>query len=74
MMISFFCFLFYSAAKTVDFEPQECLFCSEQPATIMFQPCQHVIACPGCCIKTKRCPQCHMPITAKISPGRKKWM
>ena len=36
----------------------------------MFQPCQHVIVCVECCVKVKRCLQCQMPVTAKISPGK----
>ena len=63
--------LFFSAARTVDpYQPQECMVCSEAPACVMFQPCQHVIVCVECCVKVKRCLQCQMPVTAKISPGK----
>lgn len=48
-----------------------CEVCSEQPACIMFQPCQHILVCRDCCIKMKKCIGCKMPINAKIDPDGK---
>lgn len=48
-----------------------CDVCSEQRATITFQPCQHKVVCGECCIKMKKCIECKMPITAKIDEGKR---
>ena len=56
--------------KTAGGHDQLCEVCSEQPATIMFQPCQHVVSCHECCIRMKKCIECKMPITAKIDESK----
>lgn len=46
----------------------ECMVCSENAATVKFQPCGHVIACEECCLKImiKKCIQCKVPVSSRI--------
>lgn len=50
---------------------QECLICSELPATVKFEPCNHQITCEECCVRMKKCITCQEVITAKISSSGK---
>lgn len=45
----------------------ECLLCSEVTDLIFFEPCGHQIVCEECCIRMKKCLNCHQPILRKIS-------
>ncbi|CAL8095409.1 unnamed protein product [Orchesella dallaii] len=45
----------------------ECLLCSEVMDLILFEPCGHQIVCDECCVRMKKCLNCHQPILRKVS-------
>ncbi|KAJ8257614.1 hypothetical protein GJAV_G00187700 [Gymnothorax javanicus] len=46
--------------------PSECLICSELALLILFNPCQHSVACEECAHRMKKCIKCQVTITKKI--------
>lgn len=45
----------------------ECLLCSEVIDLIYFEPCGHQLVCEECCIRMKKCLNCHQQILRKIT-------
>lgn len=45
----------------------ECLLCSEVIDLVYFEPCGHQLVCEECCIRMKKCLNCHQPILRKIT-------
>jgi len=43
------------------------LVCSESPASVLFRPCGHMVACKGCASIMKKCVDCRMPIEQSFS-------
>lgn len=36
--------------------------CSESPASVLFKPCNHMVACENCAPIMKKCVECRTPI------------
>ena len=47
----------------------ECIVCCENGPYIRFEPCGHSNACADCAPRMKKCLECHVLITSKISAG-----
>ena len=47
----------------------ECIVCYENPPTVRFEPCGHVIACFECAQRMKKCLECHVVIVLKSNLG-----
>ena len=39
-----------------------CIACYENPPSLLFLPCSHMICCPSCAKKLDECPKCRTPI------------
>jgi len=68
------CFLCKSAVQSFNKIRQEreddesqCIVCSDEPASVKFEPCGHMIACKDCAARMKKCLKCKSTITRKIS-------
>lgn len=48
-------------------EESQCIVCSDEPASVKFEPCGHVIACQDCAARMKKCLKCKGTITRKVS-------
>lgn len=48
-------------------EEVQCIVCSDEPASVKFEPCGHVIACKDCATRMKKCLKCKNVIERKIS-------
>ncbi|CAH3156860.1 unnamed protein product, partial [Porites lobata] len=46
----------------------DCIICSENVATVTFNPCGHKVTCSVCSRKLKRCLKCYAAIQQKTSP------
>ncbi|XP_073251415.1 E3 ubiquitin-protein ligase MIB2-like isoform X2 [Porites lutea] len=46
----------------------DCIICSENVATVTFNPCGHKVTCSVCSMKMKRCITCKTAIQQKTSP------
>ena len=46
-----------------------CTICMEAdaPRTVLFEPCNHFLACASCADALQECPNCRVPITARTS-------
>ncbi|XP_001629545.2 E3 ubiquitin-protein ligase MIB2 isoform X3 [Nematostella vectensis] len=47
---------------------QECIVCSDVPASVTFEPCAHKLVCADCAVRMKKCIKCQEHITCKIGP------
>ena len=48
------------------FQIEDCLVCSETPASVLFKPCNHMVACENCAPIMKKCVECRTAITESI--------
>lgn len=48
----------------------ECVVCSDEPPSVKFEPCGHMIVCEGCATRMKKCLKCKRVIEKKISSGK----
>ena len=44
----------------------DCLVCSDNPATVLFKPCLHMVTCETCAHVMKKCVECRSPIEEKV--------
>ncbi|KAH7960727.1 hypothetical protein HPB49_022575 [Dermacentor silvarum] len=44
-----------------------CKICLEADAEVWFEPCGHHLYCSECCRRMKRCLECSVPITGRVS-------
>ncbi|KAM7427181.1 SMC5-SMC6 complex localization factorprotein 1 [Porites harrisoni] len=58
---------FSKISQEGDNEESQCIVCSDEPASVKFEPCGHVIACQDCAARMKKCLKCKGAITRKIS-------
>ncbi|CAH3026592.1 unnamed protein product [Porites evermanni] len=58
---------FSKISQKGDDEESQCIVCSDEPASVKFEPCGHVIACQDCAARMKKCLKCKGTITKKIS-------
>ncbi|XP_035780860.1 E3 ubiquitin-protein ligase MIB2-like [Anopheles albimanus] len=59
-----------SAAPSIPFPctvPRECIVCNETLQLIVFDPCQHQIACEDCGMRMKKCLTCGMHIERRVT-------
>ena len=60
----------HGASKTHEDGQELCAICLEETPAVVFQPCQHAIACMACSVniasRTKECPMCRCPIEAAV--------
>ncbi|XP_052866269.1 E3 ubiquitin-protein ligase MIB2 isoform X2 [Anopheles cruzii] len=47
--------------------PRECIVCNESLQLIVFDPCQHQIACEECGVRMKKCLTCGMHIERRVT-------
>ena len=47
--------------------PRECIVCNETLALIVFEPCQHQIACAECGVRMKKCLTCGLHIERRTT-------
>ena len=45
-----------------------CMLCDE-PSTMLYEPCGHVVTCKQCSIRAKKCPSCRAKIKDKTFIG-----
>lgn len=49
-------------------DDEACVICLDQPATVTFQPCGHVVTCAVCAMMVTHaeqpCPVCRSPVTS----------
>ena len=45
---------------------EDCLVCSENTASVLFRPCNHMVACESCASIMKKCVECRTEIQEKI--------
>nr|CAG4638708.1 EOG090X0CJG [Cyclestheria hislopi] len=48
-------------------DSKECVVCCENVPDIKFEPCGHIIACGDCALRMKKCLECHVVISEKIT-------
>ena len=48
------------------FQIEDCLVCSEAQASVLFKPCNHMVACENCAPIMKKCVECRTAITESI--------
>jgi E3 ubiquitin-protein ligase mind-bomb len=46
---------------------EDCLICSEQKASVICMPCEHLCACESCAKLMKKCIVCRLQIEAHVS-------
>ena len=51
----------------LSFQIEDCLVCSENKASVLFKPCNMMIACENCAKVMKKCVDCRTPIEQKVS-------
>lgn len=51
-------------------ESVECVVCSDEPPSVKFEPCGHMIVCEGCAKRMKKCLKCKGVIERKIPSGQ----
>ena len=44
----------------------DCLVCTDNPATVLFKPCLHMVACENCASVMKKCVECRSVIEEKV--------
>lgn len=44
------------------FQIEDCLVCSDSPSSVLFKPCNHMVACEGCSAIMKKCVECRANI------------
>ena len=44
----------------------DCLVCSDNPATVLFKPCLHMVTCETCAHVMKKCVECRSVIEDKV--------
>lgn len=47
-------------------QSSECIICNELKASVVFEPCNHILLCELCSVRIKKCIKCHQLITAKV--------
>ena len=45
---------------------EDCLVCSENTSSVLFKPCNHMVACESCAAIMKKCVECRTPIQETI--------
>ncbi len=45
---------------------EDCLVCSEAPASVLFRPCNHMVACDSCASLMKKCVECRAAISEAV--------
>ena len=48
------------------FQIEDCLVCSENSSSVLFKPCNHMVACENCASVMKKCVECRSPIEEAI--------
>ncbi|XP_068753853.1 E3 ubiquitin-protein ligase MIB2-like [Montipora capricornis] len=68
------CFVCKAVVQSFNEIPQErdseeslCIVCSDEPPSVTFEPCGHMIACKDCAVRMRKCLKCKATITRKIS-------
>lgn len=52
-----------------DGEESQCVVCCDEPPSVKFEPCGHMIACRDCAVRMRKCLKCKRAITGKIWSG-----
>ncbi len=60
-----------STAQLLSSNGAECIVCCENPPTVRFEPCGHMLACFECAQRMKKCLECHVVIGQKSNLGLK---
>lgn len=58
---------FHKISQGEQSEESQCIVCSDEPPSVKFEPCGHIIACKDCAVRMKRCLKCKGIISRKIS-------
>ena len=45
---------------------EDCLVCSENPSSVLFRPCNHMVACDNCASIMKKCVECRSSIDEAV--------
>ena len=52
--------------NTTNFKESECVVCSEEESTIIFNPCKHICCCITCALRVLKCPMCRAVVITRF--------